>query len=137
MKVLEFLIKETGNENLNEDTDLFNSGIVGDDFHDLMDKYWDTYKIDMKTYLWYFHCDEDGQNLGGLFNKPPYKRVERIPSTPKKLSKFVEIGRWSIKYPEHKLPRRRYDIIINQVLVAGFGILVLYILITWILIKLL
>jgi len=89
--------------------------VTGDDFHEMIENYTKEYKIDMSSYLWYFHTDEEGHNfIGGLFFKPPYKRVKRIPITPKMLSDFVNLKEWNINYPDHKIPKKRYDLLINR-----------------------
>lgn len=103
------------------DSDIHNDlGCTGDDFAELMQAYSSTFNVQMDTYLWYFHTDEEGQSFGGNFFKPPNERVEHIPVTPRLLLDFANRGSWGITYPEHKLPKRRYDIIINQVLVGLF-----------------
>lgn len=128
--IIEFVRDLTGVDEINLDTDIFKLGVVGDDFHELISKYAEEYEVDMSEYLWYFHADEEGQNFGALFVKPPYSRVERIPVTPRLLSDFVKMKKWEIKYPEHKIPNKRFDIIINIILVIAFIVLVLTI---WIL----
>ena len=45
----------------------------------------------MVDYLWYFHSDEEGQNIGGLIVKPPNLKVKRIPVTPKLLLDFANL----------------------------------------------
>ncbi len=78
-----------------------------------MENYQKKFDVDMSEYLWYFHTEEEGQNFGAIFFKPPYMRVGRIPITPKILTKFAKSKKWSIDYPDHKLPKKRYDIKIN------------------------
>lgn len=120
------LVKDfSGIDEINPESDIFNLGVVGDDFHEMIDKYSETYEIDMTEYLWYFHSDEEGQNFGALFFKPPYSRVERIPVTPRLLTEFLNTKKWTIKYPEHKLPNNRIDITINQIMVLVFILIVL------------
>lgn len=113
------------------DIDIFSEmGIVGDDFHEMIDAFSQEYGVDMSNYLWYFHTDEEGQNFGGLFFKPPHRRVERIPVTPQTLAKFIETKRWEIDYPKHSLPKRRYDLLINAIIfiLSIIGIIVFAIL---------
>mgnify|MGYP003576077959 CR=1 FL=1 len=103
------------------DTDLFvEQGICGDDFDEMMGAYQQAFNVDMNSYLWYFHSDEEGSfnSIGGAFFKPPYERVKRIPLTPKLLLEFANQGSWGIQYPDHKLPKRRWDIIIHQILLV-------------------
>ena len=116
-EIIQFLKEETYEEVINSETDIFNEcGISGDDSHELIEKYQMKYGVDMSNYLWYFHCDEEGSAfITGMFFKPPYKRVTRIPITPKMLTDFTNSKIWKIDYPEHKLPKYRYDIKINQI----------------------
>ena len=95
-------------------------GVVGDDFHEMMEKYSEQYDVDMSDYLWYFHADEEGSGMGGCFFKPPNKRVKRMPVTPKMLSDFIETKKWKVDYPEHLIPNRRSDLLINQVIIIVF-----------------
>lgn len=95
-------------------------GIWADDFHELMAEFSERFGTDMSGYLWYFHTGEEGWSLGGLFFDPPDRRVERIPVTIQMLVDSARAGRWLIEYPPHDLPQRRWDILINQLLVVGF-----------------
>jgi Protein of unknown function (DUF1493) len=120
-EIIDFIKKRTGSENITSDTDIFADGTVGDDFHELIESYAKTYSVDMTNYLWYFHADEEGgwNSIGGLFFIPPYKKVQRIPVTPALLNDIATKGRWDIKYPQHNVPKRRYDILINKILFMG------------------
>lgn len=103
------------------DSDLFEHlGIRGDDFHELIAKFAKKYSVDMSEYLWYFHSDEEGFNPMEMFVTPPYKRVSRIPITPQLLSEFAFKKKWKIDYPVHQLPKRRWDLRVNTILVIGF-----------------
>jgi len=114
-------------ETINEDTDIYDDlSCVGDDFHELIENYSAKFNVTMDGYLWYFHSDEEGQNFGALFFKPPYQRVQRIPVTPKMLLDFANKGYWDITYPEHRLPKWRYDIIIGLLLLVVLPILLYY-----------
>lgn len=97
-------------------------GLRGDDFDEFIDKFSSKFHVDMSEYLWYFHAEEEGgwNSIGGFFFDPPYKRVKRIPVTVSMLFDFANKGKWDITYPEHKLPKRRYDIMINRIFVLGF-----------------
>ena len=121
IELIEFTKKVTGLESIMSDTDIFASGTVGDDFHELIESYAKTYSVDMTNYLWYFHADEEGgwNSIGGMFFAPPYKKVKRIPVTPALLTNFAIKGKWDLEYPQHKISKRRYDILINQILFAG------------------
>src|SRR5690606_36056614 len=128
-EIQSFIADKTGCDiiEVTEDCDIHNDlGCTGDDFNELMQVYSSTFNVKMDTYLWYFHMDEEGQNFGGTFFKPPNERVEHIPVTPQLLLDFANKGSWDITYPEHKLPKRRYDMIINQVLVGLFVAYLIY-----------
>lgn len=129
--VIEFLKGVAGKNKIFPDTDIYkNVGLAGDDFHDMIEKFAAMYAVDMTDYRWYFHADEEGLGcIGGLFFKPPYKRVKRIPVTPAMLTDFANKGKWDIRYPDHKIPMSRYDIFINQVLWWVLAILLVIILI--------
>jgi hypothetical protein len=121
--IISFLTDHVGVDKVTLQSDIFfDLGVVGDDFHEMIGKYQKTFNVDTTNYLWYFHADEEGQSIGGVFFKAPYERVKRIPVTPKMLLDFANKGTWTIEYPEHSLPKRRYDLIINTVLVFFFFI---------------
>jgi hypothetical protein len=118
--IIIFVQNKTGAKNVNPDTDIFDDlGCVGDDFDELISEYSKTFRVDLSSYLWYFHSDEEGamNSIGSHFVKPPYRRVKRIPVTPTLLYKSAVTGSWSIDYPIHKLPKYRYDIWINYLLI--------------------
>ena len=79
----------------------------------------------MDGFLWYFHYGEEANSFpSGLFFKPPNYRVERIPITPEMLLQFAKSGKWAIDYPEHTLPKVRYDMVINRaLLIMMLGVL--------------
>lgn len=115
--IILFLEKIIGTSSIYPDTDIFEDlGVYGDDFSEMLEKYALTYSVDLSQYLWYFHNEEEGQNFGGLFFKPPYARVKRISVTPSLLAKFAQTKKWKIDYPRHELPEKRYDILINQII---------------------
>jgi hypothetical protein len=127
-EIIDFLVDLSGTRNIDPDSDIFKDiGITGDDFHEMIEKFGKKFSVNMNSYLGYFHADEEGLNIGGLFFAPPHKRVTRIPITPKILTEFAKIGKWGINYPNHKLPRKRIDLIINNIL---FGIVIITILIS-------
>lgn len=116
IEIIDFLEDFTGASPITAKTDIYKDlGTVGDDFFELIEKYALRFKVDISTFLWCFHSEEEGQNFGSLFFKPPDARVERIPITPYLLAKFVETKKWEIDYPPHELPEIRYDMIVNQV----------------------
>jgi hypothetical protein len=96
-------------------------GLVGDDFHEMIEKYSNDYHVDMSNYIWYFHAeDEAGFSFGEFSFDPPYKKVKRIPITPNMLVEFIEKGKWDVRYPKHKLETRRYDLLINSIILIIF-----------------
>lgn len=101
------------NSDLNEEL-----GIEGDDFFELMEQFEKEFEVNMEGYRWYFHHCEEGWNFGGLFIKPPCECVERIPVTPTLLLQAATTKEWSIVYPEYNFPERRYDILINQIVLV-------------------
>ena len=131
--IIEFIKDLSGTENVQKYSDIFGEiGMTGDDFHDMIERYATKYSVDMSDYLWYFHADEEGQSIGGHFFTPPYKSVKRIPVTPTMLTNFANKGKWDIQYPEHKLPKKRYDLLINELLVGlFFAGLLIWFLIKW------
>lgn len=130
--VVKFIVAQTGcgEAEVEPNVDLLNDlGCSGDDFDDLIEAYAKEFHIDISAYLWYFHTDEEGNNIGGMFFKPPYERVKHIPVTPDLLLKYANVGKWEMIYPDHVLPKRRYDIIINSILVIGTISVLIYFLI--------
>ena len=129
-EIIELIKDHSGISEIIETSDIYSLGISGDDFHELIEKYAKMYKVDMSNYIWYFHADEEGNSIGGHFFAPPYERVERIPVTPMMLLQFANKGKWEISYPEHVIPSKRYDIIINRVIMACFLIFIIIWIIT-------
>ncbi len=122
--ILVFVRAQTGyrkpiSEHADLDRDL---GVFGDDMSELLAAYSERFDVDMSRYRWYFHTGEEGLlNVGALFFKPPYARVRHIPVTPAVLLASARSGVWSVGYPAHVLPPRRFDLVINQ----AFGAVVL------------
>ncbi|MCC9166897.1 DUF1493 family protein [Pontibacter harenae] len=128
--MIEFVIDYTSVKEVKADTDIYDDlHLVGDDFHDFIHVYAQKYEVDMSEYLWYFHGDEEGISLGGMFFEPPYARVKRIPVTPELLAVFAANTKWKIDYPAHHIPERRYHLLINLiisgVLLLGLGVLLI------------
>ena len=128
-EIINFLKDLSAADKIYPDSDLFEDiGIIGDDFKEMIDKFAGKYSVDMKNYLWYFHnVDEGSGNFGGLFFKAPYNRVERIPITPLLLTDIANKRKWDIDYPAHKIPKKRYDLLINSILIGLFLIFVVVI----------
>ena len=119
--IIDFIQEFSGLDSIYSDTDLFkDANITGDDFHDLIDKYSRQFHVDMSSYLWYFHSDEEGINLGSIFFKSPHQLYNRIPVTPKLLADFANTGHWNISYPDHIMPKKRYDLSINLIILTAF-----------------
>ena len=95
------------------DTDLFGIlGICGDDADEFIEQFSARFGVDFTGYLWYFHHrDETFFNPGALFFKRPDQLVPRIPITPDVLLEAIRTKRWSLQYPEHRLPVARWDVI--------------------------
>ncbi|WP_437125369.1 DUF1493 family protein [Flavobacterium enshiense] len=127
-EILEFVKEFTGADNVTEESDIETEiGCYGDDFDELIEKYSKKFNVDVSSYLWYFHTGEEASfNIGSIFSKPPNELVKRIPVTPKMLLEFSEKGKWDIKYPMHKIPKIRYDMIINQIIFIGIIIWGIY-----------
>lgn len=89
------------------------------DLDDLLEEFAERFAVDLSGYRWYFHSDEEGVSPGRWFFPAPQDRVTRIPLRLGLLHRAAELGRWPLDYPEHSLPARRWDIVINQCLVAG------------------
>jgi hypothetical protein len=104
-----------------DDADLFEVfGIEGDDAFEFMEGFAAEFGVDMSDYRWYFHHSEEGQNFGGVFFRPLDRRVQRIPITVHVLLEAIKTKQWPVRYPEHVLPRVRWDIRFNQLLVLLF-----------------
>jgi Protein of unknown function (DUF1493) len=119
--IISFVKETTSEENVQADTDIVNGlGCWGDDFDEFISAYQEKYAVDMSTYRWYFHTKEEGQNFGGVFFRSPDERVQRIAITPQLLLDSADFGKWILKYPEHRLPKFRFDILINLILLGLF-----------------
>ena len=119
--LVQFVRNETGAQNVGPDDDLlYDLGVDGAEFVDLVEKYAKKYQVNICNYLWYFHHGEEGFNIVSLFIASPDRRVPTIPVTPRMLTEFANAGKWGIDYPEHSLPKRRYDLIIGSVIYGAF-----------------
>lgn len=125
--ILKLVSDKTGCDDVNPNSDIENDlGCYGDDFHELIDEYSKKFHVDMTSYLWYFHTSEKGNSIGGSFFKAPYERVNRIHVTPNLLLDFANKGKWDLQYPEHSIPKRRYDLLINIILLVGAAAFAIY-----------
>lgn len=126
--IYDFLSEElsVSRDALSPNTDIHvEFGFYGDDAFDFEDKFADKFSVDISGYLWYFHHKEEGQNTGGIFFKPPNERVEHIAVTPQILLDSANTGKWSIEYPDHTVPKYRYDMLFNLLLTAIFVIVLI------------
>jgi hypothetical protein len=127
--IIELVKEKTGSDEVAADVDIESGlGCSGDDWDELIQEYAGQYKVDMSSYLWYFHTEEEGHSnsIGRAFFKAPYERVTRIPVTPQMLFDFANKGKWDLPYPPHTLPKRRYDVLVNQILVVLFIAYIIY-----------
>ena len=127
-EITQFLKQETYEDKITSETDVFREcGVSGDDCDELLHSFQEKYNVDMTEYLWYFHHEEEGSwnSIGGSFFKSPNERVKRIPITPKMLTEFANSKKWKIYYPEHKLPKYRYDIYINWIFLISLILLII------------
>ena len=127
-EIIDFIETEYWKSNLQSNSDIFETvRISGDDCFELIEKFSKKYNVDISNYLWYFHHEEEGSwnSIGGDIYKTPDKLVKRIPITPKMLTKFAETKKWEINYPIHKLPEKRKDLILNQILAVTILVLAL------------
>lgn len=129
-EIIDFIEKEFWESNLNSNSDVFAEvGIDGDDCDEFLLKYSKKYSIDMNDFLWYFHYQEEGSwnSVSNLFFKNPHQRVKEISITPKMLTEFANSKKWTIDYPEHNLPKHRYDIYVNWIFVIFVIALIIFI----------
>jgi hypothetical protein len=124
----DFIRQYSGTTNFSSDSDIFAElEITGDDFDDFIQEFQRKFDVDMSSYLWYFHSDEEGISVFGSIFKPSHKRVDRIPVSPKMLLDFANRKKWDLIYPEHSLPKRRYDLILgSMILFCGLIALIIY-----------
>lgn len=119
-EIIDFIEKEFWKSKLNSNSDIFTVvGIDGDDCDEFLHKYAEKYNVDMSNFLWYFHYQDEASvnGFGKFFFKNPHQCVKTIPITPKMLAEFANNKKWDIDYPEHKLPKYRYDLYINWIFI--------------------
>lgn len=119
--IIDFLKDQASIDDIDPNTNICDDiGVAGDDFDEMLEAYSKLFSVDMDDYLWYFHSEEEGWNsIGGSFFPPPNKQVKRIPITPSMLTEFANSGKWDVKYPEHNVSKRRYDLYINLFLLVA------------------
>ena len=115
--IIDFLHSIGYEEMMDEHTELEEDlGIWGDDMSELLDAYVERFHVDMTSYLWYFHTRGEGLCLiGDFFYPPPNKRVTQIPITITMLRDYANHGKWSITYPDHKIPKYNLGILIELI----------------------
>jgi len=97
------------------DDDIFRRvGLTGDDVQDFMQAFAARFDIDTSGYLWYFHTEEEGFNIGGALFRSPDKRVTRISVTPRTLADAITRKTWPVAYPDHDVPEARPDRVVNR-----------------------
>ena len=107
--------------------DLFAQGFTGKRFTELVRSFSQKFRVNTDNYLWYFHTDEEGMNVGSVFFKAPYQRVQRIPVTPFMLADFANKGYWEIHYPAHEIPASRLDHLLNILFFFAVAFLLIYV----------
>lgn len=128
-EIIDFIEKEFWKSNLDSNSDVFSEvGIDGDDCDEFLLKYAEKYAVDMSNFLWYFHYQDEASvnGFGKLFFKNPHQRVKTVPITPKMLTDFANNKKWEIDYPQHKLPKYRYDLYINWIFILILIILIIF-----------
>lgn len=114
---------------IDPDEDIFRRvGITGDDAHEFISAFEKTFDVDMRNYLWYFHTEEEGcLHIGGLFFKSPEKWVTRIPITLRVLSDSINAKEWSVKYPDHTIPKVRRDFVLNWMFLVASTLFLIWV----------
>jgi acyl carrier protein len=108
---------------LKPDSDLFEDfGVFGDDLFELIDEFSEKYDVNIDNFLWYFHSPEEASSLFGIIFSPPNKRVSRIAITPDILVQYDNQKCWRLEYPAHEIPKRRWDILLSQLLFLALGV---------------
>lgn len=120
-EIIAFVREETRTKkNISESTTLQKDlGVTGDDHADLIIKYSQKYDVNISNYLWYFHTYEEvGFNPFSIIFKPPSYRVNQMDITMQMLLDAANAGKWLIEYPEHTIPKHRYDVYLYWALLA-------------------
>ena len=93
-------------------------GMDGDDASDFMEAYAARFGVETGSYLWYFHHAEEGLPIVPPF----YTRLPTIPITLSDLTRAAEDGEWRMTYPDHVVPKHRYDAWVSLALIAAIPI---------------
>ncbi|MDI9309369.1 MAG: DUF1493 family protein [Limnohabitans sp.] len=109
-EIIAFIKDEFWETDLNSYSDVFcEVGIDGDDCYDFLMRYSDFFCVDIKSFLWYFHYQAEGNlcSFSNFFSQVPNESVTYIPITVKMLSDFANSKKWNINYPVHELPSKK------------------------------
>ena len=93
--------------------------------------YSNKFKVNIDSYLWYFHCGEEGLSLFPSIFPAPNEGVKKIAVTPELLLKYAQSKVWSLKYPPHILPNKRWDIISLNIFLVAIVIVVVMLLVAY------
>ena len=101
---------------------LLRAGMSGDAAMGFFDDFAKTFDVNMDGYLWYFHTQEEGVNVGAYFFDTPDRYVKRLPVTLHQLADYASRGRWIYDYPAHEIPKIRKDKVLNWGLLLIGGV---------------
>jgi hypothetical protein len=108
---------------------VYDLGCVDFALDEFIAAYRSKFGVDMEDYRWYFHTNVvsgDTSALGKILFKPLPNAVKHIPITAKILWESAINGKWNIWYPEHTVPRRRFDAYIQASIIFIFIVAILY-----------
>jgi hypothetical protein len=130
--VLSFVRRKTERPDADAADDIFaDLHCTAKDFTKLVEAFGRRFNVDTSNYRWYFHTNEEDHSIGGMFFKPPYERVQRIPVTAERLWEMANVGYWNIEYPEHEIPSSRVDFLINILIFIAGALLLAWIARKW------
>ena len=113
-----------------DDADIvYDLGCVDFALDEFIAAYRSKFGVNMEDYRWYFHTNVvsgDTSTLGKILFKPLPNAVKHIPITAKTLWESASVGKWVIWYPEHTVPRRRFDTYFQASMVFIFIVSILY-----------
>ncbi|WP_214229585.1 DUF1493 family protein [Pedobacter sp. B4-66] len=108
--IIDFLKEQSLEDEINPQTNVCDDiGMSGDDFDEMMTAFAEKFSVDMTSYLWYFHAEEEGSWTSLSLFPRANEQVKRIPLTPTILTDFANLGKWSVIYPEHKVTLTEYN----------------------------